>query len=131
MQSLAQLFTFIVMISAVTGQNIGDTEYVFEWDEVDYDWRSEEERQTAIDTGAYIPSNNIIAGVKLYNDVVLVTVPRWLPGVPSTMNKVIKKDDKDILQPFPSWEKQESGNHGTYFFYSKAVPRDLLNSTNV
>ena len=51
---------------------------------------------------------NVITGIKYYNGETYVTVPRWFPGVPSTLNKVDKSTG--LLQPWPSCAWQEVGN---------------------
>ena len=98
------LFTTSICVPLTTGQNYGDTETVYKWVTLDYDWPSIEAREKALLDKKFIPANNIIAGVKWYKDEVYVTTPRWRPGVPATLNKVILKDEKPLLQPFPSWE---------------------------
>ena len=75
---------------------------------VDYDWhaigitkgealRRGQDAATAANQfhGAFIPKNNAITGLKWYGGDVFVTVPRWLPGVPSTLNKVIVNETCD------------------------------------
>jgi hypothetical protein len=38
------------------------------------------------------------------------TVSRWLPGVPSALNKVISRDDGTFsLEAYPNWEMQTLG----------------------
>ena len=44
---------------------------------IDYAFPSDEARQNAIATGKFIPTNNCLAGVKVYNGTIFVTVPRW------------------------------------------------------
>ena len=50
--------------------------------------------------------NNALAGVKVYKGQTFVTVPRWWPGVPSTLN-VIAEDGR--LRPWPNCEMQKIG----------------------
>jgi sugar lactone lactonase YvrE len=93
------------------------TTTLFEWEMVDYDWdaigisreeaisRGEDAELAAAQFhGAFIPKNNAITGLKWYDGDYYVTVPRWLPGVPSTMNKLVNTSDKyanPVLQPYP------------------------------
>jgi len=85
---------------------LGDAKVLYEWVVVDYDFPNETVRQHYIDTGLFIPDNNAVTGVKQWKDDIYVTVARWRPGVPATLNKVIVKDGKTILQPYPSWAAQ-------------------------
>jgi len=48
--------------------------------------------------------------LKIWGSDVYVTVPRWMPGVPSTLNKLVKKNGSVILTPFPNIESQIISN---------------------
>jgi len=37
-------------------------------------------------------------------------VPRWAPGIPGTLNKIVKKDGKALLTPYPSWDMNKEGD---------------------
>ena len=52
-----------------------------------------------------------------YNDEIYLMTPRFLPGVPSALNKVVNIDDVPTLQPVPSWEMQEPGKNFTISTY--------------
>ena len=106
---LVRYMVLFLCIAISNGQGIGETELVHEFVTVDFDWTSDQDREDAIANGDYIVENNVITGIKVHGDDTYVTVSRWLPGVPSTMNKAIEIDGKTILQPFPSWEMQEIG----------------------
>ncbi|OWF45425.1 protein yellow-like [Mizuhopecten yessoensis] len=89
---------------------------------IDYDWPNDTAREMAIRNESYIPNNNIISGMNVYNDAVYVTVPRWRRGVPSTLNKIVIKDGISILQPYPNWESQRVGDcHALQFVQSIAI----------
>ena len=86
-------------------------EVTFEFRTIDYNWNSAEDRTKAVDVREYIVENNIITGIKIFKDDVFVTVPRWKPGVPSTLNMLLPTGNKTaILKPYPSWEMNEIGN---------------------
>ncbi|ETO32845.1 hypothetical protein RFI_04271 [Reticulomyxa filosa] len=86
---------------------------VYQFVTVDYDWPEETSKEAFINNGSFIVSNNIITGLKIYENRVFVTVPRWKQGVPSTLNEVVvnpKNTTNYVLRPFPSWEMQTLGN---------------------
>ncbi|ETO31242.1 hypothetical protein RFI_05878 [Reticulomyxa filosa] len=88
---------------------------VYEFVSLNYNWPQGVTRELAIASGEFIVNNNIITGLKVYSSRVFVTVPRWKAGVPSTLNEIIPNTvgngmDQYILNPFPSWEMQQTGN---------------------
>jgi len=100
------LLAFSVLF--VLGKPNVDPILVYSWVTLDYDWQNLEQQQDYLNHEKYI--NNTVAGIKVWNNDIYVTVPRWRDGVPSTLNKVIMKNGKLILQPYPSWEMQQIGN---------------------
>ena len=57
----------------------------------------------------------MITGIKVSAaNEIFVTVPRWLPGVPSSMNKLVENPDGPgyVLAPWPNWEFNEIGRVG-------------------
>ncbi|XP_076466373.1 protein yellow-like [Babylonia areolata] len=105
---MAQLVTslLVMAVTCAQGANSPPASLVYSWVSVQYDWPSDTVRQQYVSHGKYIVKNNIITGVKVYNDEVYVTVPRWRPGVPSTLNRVVMKNGSAVLQPYPSWQYQ-------------------------
>lgn len=94
--------------------DLGDgAEVVYQWNIVPYEWPNDTVKQQEIDNGSYIPENNAVNGIKVYKHQVYVTVPRLKPGVPSTLNVVVKSTsgniDEFVLRPYPSWEMQTLG----------------------
>nr|BDD85307.1 yellow-x2 protein [Ischnura senegalensis] len=92
-------------------------EEVYAWKALDYAWPSQASKDRAIARGDYIPKNNAMVGVKIWGDRAYVAVPRWLPGVPATLNWVpsaagegVKGPLSTPLTPYPCWEMQEVGN---------------------
>mmetsp|Transcript_8931 Transcript_8931/g.21978 ORF Transcript_8931/g.21978 Transcript_8931/m.21978 type:complete len:461 (-) Transcript_8931:323-1705(-) len=59
----------------------------------------------------FIVENNVITGIKAYNGTIYLTVPRWKPGVPSTLNSLyLGPDGAASLKPYPSCEWQRIGD---------------------
>ena len=95
----------------------GDAETLFRWKTIEYDWPSRAAKQTALTDGSFIPLNNAINGIHVYNDRIFVTVPRLRSGIPSNLNTIVKAarskrflSSKTVLRPYPSWEMQKQGN---------------------
>lgn len=87
---------------------------VYEWQTLSFAYRSQEERDNAMYSGAYIARNNLISDVKAFANRLYVTVPRMLPGVPATLGWIIAPDDNGRtdpeIEPFPSWDMNAIGN---------------------
>ena len=102
------------------------TKHAAHWDVggIDYLWDDSHSKADYVSRGAFVLAKNEIAGIKSVpgkaNEEVFVTVPRWLAGVPSTLNKVSLKAGTSgggggpvlnpVLTPWPSWEANEIGD---------------------
>ena len=83
-------------------------ELIAEWITLDFDW---DESQASTSRAYWLtqgyPNTSALAGIKVgFDGTIYVTVPRWKPGVPSTLNKLVLSESSDsfILKPFPSWD---------------------------
>ncbi|MEA3510433.1 MAG: hypothetical protein U9R51_03255, partial [Actinomycetota bacterium] len=38
-----------------------------------------------------------------------LSVPRWAPGIPATMNKIVMVEGRPLIEPYPSREMNEIG----------------------
>ncbi|XP_033762703.1 protein yellow-like [Pecten maximus] len=108
------LFLFLIL-STVHTQVVsnGQAQLVYSWKSLDYSWPNETVKHSYIINKQFIVENNIISGIKVLDGNVYVTVPRWRPGVPSTLNKVITdptNTEESILEPYPNWEMQTLGD---------------------
>lgn len=85
---------------------------IYEWNSIDYEWRSPEDRDAYLSTNRYIPQNVLISGINFYGENLFVTVPRMLDGVPATLATipVQQSDTAPKLRPFPTWEANAAGN---------------------
>ncbi|XP_052775804.1 protein yellow-like [Mya arenaria] len=100
----------LTTVSSQSRDNISYAWAIYELPNVQYDWPNTSEKARAIRNGEYIVENNIITGIKVHMDTIYVTVPRWRPGVPSTLN-VLGEDG--VLRPFPSWAMNTLGDCGS------------------
>ncbi|KAF4518375.1 hypothetical protein B566_EDAN007102 [Ephemera danica] len=78
---------------------------------VDFAWPSEDVRSAAIDSGAFIPENQMPLGIEVWGDRVFVTLPRWRSGTPATLATVSLRGPRhnQPLQPYPSWAWNREG----------------------
>jgi hypothetical protein len=85
---------------------------------MEFEWPSDQVKFNFTKDGRYIPNNNALAGVKLWRDEVYVTVPRWRPGVPITLGKVVltSATNSPVVQAYPSFEYQTLGNPSAFQF---------------
>ncbi|XP_033762338.1 LOW QUALITY PROTEIN: protein yellow-like [Pecten maximus] len=106
-----------VLLMKVCDAAVSKPEVVYSWPMLEFDWRSENQKQEFIADSRYIPENNPFTGIKIYKNKTYINVPRWRLGVPSTLNVVVEKNGKPLLQPYPSWEMQSlSGDCNTFKF---------------
>lgn len=85
---------------------------IYEWNAIDFEWRTPEERQNYLNTNRYIPQNVLISGINFYGDNLYLALPRMLDGVPATLATipVQQSDTAPKFRPFPSWEDNVVGN---------------------
>ncbi|XP_045452696.1 protein yellow-like [Melitaea cinxia] len=75
----------------------------FQWKIIDFAWESHA-RDAALASGAYIPQNNMPAGIARWKNKLFITIPRWKKGVPSSLNYIyINGNQTQLLNPYPSW----------------------------
>ncbi|KAL3856399.1 hypothetical protein ACJMK2_011164 [Sinanodonta woodiana] len=88
-------------------------EIEYQMTKLDYDWPDEAIRQDFMNNNSYIAMNNIISGIKVWRRNVFVTVPRWRPGVPASLNRLVslyyRNHSAPHLRPFPSWKANMIG----------------------
>ncbi|XP_069675222.1 dopaminechrome tautomerase-like [Periplaneta americana] len=85
---------------------------VYQWKEVDYNFPSQQMRNNAINSGAYkvgnaVPLDMDVSNLDPYNRL-FVTTPRFLPGVPATLNTVDPANG--LLTPYPDWSWHTQGD---------------------
>lgn len=106
---------------------------------IDYVWDATHTRQDYLATGDYQPNFNNMAGIKIKPGstpkatTVYISVPRWFPGVPSTLNQIVldqtalvnEKTPLNVpLKPFPSWEANAIGGDCSGMQYVQSMEID-------
>lgn len=94
----------------MTEPMIGDCQILYRWNRLEWRFRDDAAARVFDDWKAW--KGAMPAGFKVDRDGNhYLSVPRWAPGIPATVNKVVSVDGKALLEPYPSWEMNEPG-HG-------------------
>ncbi|KAK3921376.1 Protein yellow [Frankliniella fusca] len=106
-------FSCVIFFQAVQASKLQER---FSWRQLDFAFPDERSRQVALQTGGFIPENNLPVGIEVWRDKLFVTVPRWRAGIPSTLNYISLSQsygDSPRLVPYPDWKTNIEGNCGT------------------
>jgi hypothetical protein len=106
--------SFFVSWSAaalLTSAAATEPEVVYEWEQLDWTWDTTHTQADYLATSKFVPENCLLAGINVdYNGDIYLTVPRWRPGIPATLNKL--DTVSQTLMPYPSWDMQQEGKEG-------------------
>lgn len=87
-------------------QNRNPFEVVYEWRQLDFEYPTFLDRQRAILSGEFVPSNNLPLGVDRWRNRLFVTMPRWKNGVPASLATLplpaVERSPQ--MRPYPSWD---------------------------
>jgi sugar lactone lactonase YvrE len=99
----------VIVIALCQSTSAWQLELLASWTSLEWDWQSmDESRQQWLDSAKFIRDNCALAGVADYERTVYLTVPRWKPGVPATMNTLVHSDNGvPLLRPFPSLQDND------------------------
>lgn len=93
----------------MTDKKIGDYDVLFNWSRLD--WLFADPAMEAEFYKNEYWKGAMPAGFKVDRDGnYYLSVPRWAPGIPATVNKIEIVDGKPMLSAYPSWEMNEIGN---------------------
>lgn len=107
--------TLLVLAALVgLGQTTNKLQELFSWRAVDYAYPNEQLRQRDLLTKRFVPENNLPVGIEIWRDKLFVSVPRWMGGIPATLNYVPLSAHQltrsPPLIPYPDWASNEAGN---------------------
>lgn len=108
---LCALMVALTHVPSHTGATLGSLREVFGWKQLDFDFPSDEARQTALRSGYFIPGNSQPIDVQSIGDRVFLTMPRWKEGIPATLATVPASPPEcvgaascsPLLTPYPDW----------------------------
>jgi sugar lactone lactonase YvrE len=88
---------------------IGRYEMIYHWNHLD--WKFPDPQMKQQFEANQFWKKAMPAGVKVDRQGnYYVSVPRWAQGIPSTMNRIVVKDGKPLLEAFPSWDFNKPGD---------------------
>lgn len=88
---------------------MGNYDILFHWNHLDWIFPTEQARQD-FEVNQYW-KGAMAAGFKVDHDGnYYLSVPRWSPGIPATMNKIEVVDGKAMLTAYPNWEMNRIGD---------------------
>lgn len=90
-------------------KRIGDYEILFHWSRLE--WLFEDEKIGAEFYKKEYWKGAMPAGVKIdHEGNFYLSVPRWAPGIPATVNKIEVVGSKVLLSAYPNWEMNRIGD---------------------
>jgi len=96
-------------VSEKANKKIGDYDIHYQWSHLRWQFKDEIQEKEYYEKeyfkGAMPAAFKIDSMGNEY-----MSVPRWNPGIPATLNKVIEVNGEALLEAFPSWEWNEVGN---------------------
>ncbi|XP_041972920.1 protein yellow [Aricia agestis] len=85
----------------------------YSWNMLDWDYPDPYSKQQAYQTGELIPQNALPVGIERWRNKLFVSVPRWRPGIPGTLNYIpldAPYDPSPKLIPYPSFAGNQLGD---------------------
>jgi len=102
--------SFFLSVLSLFQNSVFCWELFAEWVSLNYTWDATHQYSEYLSSGKFIPTQCTLAGIKVdKHENIYVTVPRWVDGVPATLNKLQKVGEEYLLSPYPSWDMQAVG----------------------
>lgn len=52
----------------------------FQWKIIDFAWKNQSAKEQALESGDFVPKNNMPTGVARWKNKLFITIPRWKTG---------------------------------------------------
>lgn len=118
------IFILVVFCDSNASNYVFRMDVIAEFVTVDYLWDTSHSRSLYQETGQFVVANNAIAGIKVSESGdIYVTVPRWMSGVPSSLNKLVTNPNGPgyVLSPWPSWSFNAVGTGSLQYSQSFTI----------
>jgi sugar lactone lactonase YvrE len=93
----------------MNSRKVGGYEILFNWSHLEWVFPNEQLRNDFYDHEYW--RGAMPAGFKTDKDGnFYLSVPRWAPGIPATVNKIVVVEGKAMLSAYPSWEMNTIGD---------------------
>ncbi|XP_018401274.1 PREDICTED: major royal jelly protein 3-like [Cyphomyrmex costatus] len=100
------LFTLLILSMAIVNFGL-KINIQYEWKYTEFEWESQEQKEAAINSGAYNPYNSLLADASKADDGRIFITATNLngPGSPVTLTTVTNKTGPGgpVLRPYPDW----------------------------
>lgn len=121
-RSMAKSITSIIiglLSLLVVVQCLSNYDVYYKWKRIEYNLPA----NIHLNSSEYVPQNNIVSVIKIYENRMWITTPRYFRGVPVTLNTIpynnpyhwwdpfhLLRNESPKLQPFPSYEMNKLGD---------------------
>ncbi|KAG5322647.1 MRJP3 protein, partial [Acromyrmex heyeri] len=100
------LFTLLILSMAI--MNFGlEVNIIYEWKYAEFEWESQEQKETAINSGTYNPNTSLLVDATKADDgrLFITATNVFGPGSPATLTTITNKTGLGgpILRPYPDW----------------------------
>ncbi|XP_018912253.1 major royal jelly protein 1 [Bemisia tabaci] len=112
---VASFILYLISDGIVSSYNLNrNLRAKYEWSRIDFQWFDENQKADFIESRRYIQENIALNKMKIWNEEIFLTIPRWRPGVPATLVKINRISESagnhvPQLVPYPSWAMQDIG----------------------
>jgi sugar lactone lactonase YvrE len=90
-------------------KKIGEYEILFHWNRLEWIFPDKDMEREFYEKEYW--KGAMPAGFKTDQDGnYYLSVPRWAPGIPATVNKIVFVDGKPMLEAYPNWEMNKIGD---------------------
>lgn len=113
------VLAFVLTQAAHQPHNLKNLRLVAEWNELEFEFPTPQQKQAALISGQYVPGNSVPIDVAVdYRNQgasrVFVTIPRFTTGIPITLGTVSnnRATGGPIIQPYPNyqWHRSQGRN---------------------